>query len=458
MLEFIGRLHPVIVHLPIGIFILVILLEFASFSQKRKHWVENINPIIIIGFLFSCLSLLTGLILAEEGSNNEADVDLHKWTAIITTLLFLFYALSRNKIIRNKILYTISLIILSIFLFSTGHLGGSLTHGDDFLSFESKENLIQTTVNITDINQAEIYKDIIQPTLNMKCVQCHGADKQKGKLRLDDSTWLLTGGKNGDVINIQQPEQSELLKRILLELNNEHHMPPKGKQQLTDFELTIFQWWVSSGSTFHQKVENIEAEEKVRKALNAFKDYHTKEKQVSKREDVTPISTKTKLELEKAGWVISEISKEDHHIRAVGFNIDKPHDQALKKLLSITEQLVELKLTASGVSDTDLSILQSLKNIEKLWLDENQITDKGIKDFNSLEKLRYINLASTGVSKSGIENLLKNKSIQSVYLYQTGIDPNEITSLKKEWKAVSIFGADSMIKMPTDTLFQRKVK
>jgi len=458
MLEFIGRLHPVIVHLPIGIFILVILLEFASFSQKRKNWVENIQPIIMIGFLFSCFSLLTGLILAEEGSNNEADVDLHKWTAIITTLLFLFYAITRNIIVRNKILHTVNLIILSFFLLSTGHLGGTLTHGDDFLSLDSKEPLIQNTINITDINQAEVYRDIVQPTLNMKCVQCHGADKQKGKLRLDDSTWLLTGGKNGAVINLQQPEQSELLKRVLLELNNEHHMPPKEKQQLTDFEQTLFQWWIMSGSNFHQKVENIQVEEKVRKALNTFKDYHSKEKQVSKREDVLPIALNTKLELEKAGWVISEISKDDHHIRAVGFNIENPRDQSLKKLLLISEQLVELKLTSSGVSDKDLSILQGLKNIEKLWLDENQITDQGIKEISSLERLGYINLASTNVTKSGIENLLKNKSIQNVYLYQTGIDPNEISSLKKEWKAVKIFGADSMIKMPTDTLFQRKVK
>jgi hypothetical protein len=136
----------------------------------------------------------------------------------------------------------------------------------------------------------------------------------------------------------------------------------------------------------------------------------------------------------------------------------RTYDKALKKLLPISDQLVELKLTASGVTDKDLSILQGLKNIEKLWLDETQITDQGIKEVSSLPKLIYINLASTGATKSGVENLLENKSIQSVYLYQTRIDPTEIALLKNKWKAVRIFGADSMIKMPTDTIFQRKVK
>lgn len=458
MLEFIGRLHPVIVHLPIGIFILVILLEFASFSQKRKNWIENIQPIIMIGLLFSCLSLITGLILAEEGSNNEEDVNLHKWTAIITTLLFLFYAITRNILIRNKILHTVSLIILSFFLLSTGHLGGTLTHGDDFLSLDSKETPIQTTINITDINQAEVYRDIVQPTLNMKCVQCHGADKQKGKLRLDDSTWLLSGGKNGAVINLKQPEQSELLKRVLLELNNEHHMPPKEKQQLTDFEQTLFQWWIMSGSTFHQKVENIQVEAKVRKALNAFKEYHSKEKQVSKREDVLPIALNTKLELEKAGWVISEISKKDHHLRAVGFNLEKPLNVAFEKLLLINQQLVELKLSSSGIKDEHLDKISLFTKLEKLWLDGNELTDKSLDKISTLQNLTYVNLASTKVSKEGILTIKKPVNLKSIYLYQTAIGRNEIDQLKKNWKGVSIYGKDSMFQVPTDTLFKKAEK
>jgi uncharacterized membrane protein len=105
MLEFIGRLHPAIVHLPIGIFVLVVLLEFAALHPKRKSWSSAIQPINVIGIIFSLLSLLSGFLLAEEGNNNEDDVNIHKWTAIATTVLFVAYTLGRNKIVQHQIIH-----------------------------------------------------------------------------------------------------------------------------------------------------------------------------------------------------------------------------------------------------------------------------------------------------------------------------------------------------------------
>lgn len=462
MIEFIGRFHPVLVHLPIGIFTMVLLFEFAASLEKFKKLDYAIPMMLFSGIVSAILSIATGLVLAEEGANNKEDVDLHKWIAIGSTCLFIGYYLLRNKMLQIKMLHLASNLLLLISIVLTGHFGGTLTHGEDYLTLSNNEdkNTEAKTINLPDINQAVVYKDIVQHTLNMKCVQCHGEERQKGKLRLDAIESIMAGGKNGNVINVNNVEQSELLKRLLLEENDEHHMPPKEKEQLSDFEKTILQWWIKSGASFDKKVADMQPDEKEKKALVDFKNAYTNsEKQITKeRKKVDQISSATRLALEKDGWVIAEISKDDHHIRAVGFNLEIPRDQALKKLLPISEQLVELKLTASGVSDKDLLILNGLKNIEKLWLDENRITDQGIKELNSLEKLSYINLASTGVSKSGIENLLKNKSIQNVYLYQTGIHPNEITSLKNGWKSVKIFGTDSMIKMPTDTIFQKKVK
>ena len=462
MLEFIGRFHPVLVHLPIGIFTLVLLFEFAAFLPKFKKLDIQIPMMLFTGIVFAILSLATGLVLAEEGANNKEDVDLHKWIAIASTCLFIGYYFLRNKLQQSKMLHLASIILLLTSIVLTGHFGGTLTHGEDYLTLSNNDdkNTVAKSVNIPDINQAVVYKDIVQHTLNMKCVQCHGEERQKGKLRLDAIEAIMAGGKNGDVINVDNLEQSELLKRLFLEENDEHHMPPKEKEQLSGFEKTILQWWIKSGASFDKKVADLQPDDKAKQALVEFKNtYANAEKTIVKeRTPVDEIPSATRQALEKDGWVIAEISKDDHHIRAIGFNLEIPRDQALKKLLPISNQLVELKLTASGVTDKDLSILQGLKNIEKLWLDENQVTDQGIKEISSLPNLIYINLASTGATKSGVENLLKNKTIQSIYLYQTRIDPNEIASLKNNWKAVRIFGADSMIKMPTDTIFQRKVK
>ena len=419
MIEFIGRLHPAIVHFPIGIFILLIIVEFASFHPKRNTWSAAIVPMYIIGIVFSALSLLTGFLLSQEGDYLSSAVDLHKWIAIATSLLFLAYVFFRNIIIKNKSGHIITLIILSASIATTGHLGGSLTYGADYLTITKEKIVLDKTVNIKDINQAVLYKDIVQHTLNMKCVQCHGADKQKGKLRLDGINWIQQGGKNGLVINSQQPDQSELIKRILLELNDEHHMPPKGKPQLTAFEQHILQWWVQTGASFEGSVTSLQPDEKMIKALVSFKDHYSSSKiTTTKRKAVSAITASQQKELEQWGWVISAISNEDNHIRAVGFNLEKPVKQAIDKLSLIKEQLVELKLSSSGIKDNDLENINKLNHLEKLWLNGNDITDKCISKINGLNGLTYLNLSSTAISEIGIEPLKKLPNIKSIFLYK----------------------------------------
>ena len=170
---------------------------------------------------------------------------------------------------------------------------------------------------------------------------------------MDDQNWILAGGKNGNVINLNQPVQSELLKRLLLEDNDEYHMPPKDKEQLTGFEKTILQWWISSGASFDSNIASMQPDEKTKLALAEFKKtYASGEIQkVKQRKEVNEIPVSLKQDLEKNGWVISAISKDDNHIRAVGYNLETPRDLALKKLLPIKEQLVELKLTSSGITE-----------------------------------------------------------------------------------------------------------
>ena len=40
-----------------------------------------------------------------------------------------------------------------------------------------------------------VFTHLIRPVLDAKCVQCHGADKDKGKLRMHTKEDFLKGGK-----------------------------------------------------------------------------------------------------------------------------------------------------------------------------------------------------------------------------------------------------------------------
>lgn len=460
--EFFGKLHPVLVHLPIGIFILALLMEMLVRIPKFTSLENAIKFILLTGIISSILSLITGYLLSLDGSNDGSDLELHKWIAIVTTALFIVYYFLRDRFIGNKLVHSSSVVTLFMMLTVTGHFGGNLTHGADYLSLSPKKNTSDTAVvlNIENIDEAIVYKDLVQHTLNQKCVQCHGDQRQKGKLRLDNQEWIMAGGKNGNVINTSNPEKSELITRLFLDMNDELHMPPKEKEQLTDFEKTLLTWWVNSGASFDKKVADLKPDEKTMKALNAFKEkYSNKAKEaVVVRAEVPKITDIEKRELEKIGWVISPVSSKDNHIRVTGFNLEVPVNEALTVLNKFNKHVIELKLSYAGLKSTDLKSIAGFSELEKLWINNNKLDDKSVAELSSLPKLNYINLVETGITESGLRDVLKISTLKVVYTNKTGLTSEQINELKNNFKNIKFnFGADSMMKLESDTLFLKKI-
>ena len=462
LIELIGRFHPVLVHLPIGIFVLVIAMDGLSRFEKFSYLSASIRLILGVGILSAVFSLLTGYTLSLEGSNNQDLVDNHQWTAIGTTALFTAYYFLRKILMAKRIAHASTLILLFVMLAWTGHQGGSLTHGDGFLTeviLETK-TITEASLDIKDINQAVVYKDLIQYTLNQKCVQCHGAEKQKGKLRLDDLSWIKAGGKNGNLINTSNPAEGELIKRILLDDIDEHHMPPKEKTQLTSAELAIFQWWINTGASFDKSVAALAPDAKVVRALTSFKEENQSQVKttIKTREPIDPIDEQTKKRLEKMGWVVSVIASDDHHIRLTGYNIESSLKEALTEAAAISEHVVELKLSFSSLKDNDLSSLSKLNNLEKLWLDHTGISDNALKQLLSLKYLEYLNIVGTNTTANGLRTLMQLPKLKMVYAQGTNITADERFGLEALQGSVKLYFGDSMKSAITDTIFAKKAE
>src|SRR5262249_15132765 len=58
------------------------------------------------------------------------------------------------------------------------------------------------------------YARDVKPIFKERCYACHGALKQKGKLRLDTVALMTTGGKSGAAITPGDPAASLLLERV----------------------------------------------------------------------------------------------------------------------------------------------------------------------------------------------------------------------------------------------------
>ncbi len=94
-----------------------------------------------------------------------------------------------------------------------------------------------------DTAQLKFFETNVRPLLASKCVQCHGAEQQKGELRLDSLAAMLAGGESGPAIVPADPEASLLIEAINYE---SFEMPPKG--QLSADSIAILTRWVKMGA------------------------------------------------------------------------------------------------------------------------------------------------------------------------------------------------------------------
>ena len=154
--------------------------------------------------------------------------------------------------------------ILFLCLTITGHLGGNLTHGETYLTEVLPEGIQETfgwkieeqfeplSLDGEAWEEALFYEDVVQPILNQNCRSCHNEKNSKGDLILTSKESLLEGGKNGEVIFHKTPMESELIKRMLLPLDHEDHMPPKEKRQPVEAEVELIKAWLLTGASFEE--------------------------------------------------------------------------------------------------------------------------------------------------------------------------------------------------------------
>lgn len=92
------------------------------------------------------------------------------------------------------------------------------------------------------------YRDAIAPIFQDKCTGCHGAQKQKGGLRLDSHAAVMQGGEDGVVVVAGDLKKSPLYQAITLPKEREGHMPPPKKPQLTEDEIAKIKAWIEKGA------------------------------------------------------------------------------------------------------------------------------------------------------------------------------------------------------------------
>jgi uncharacterized membrane protein len=429
MFELIGHFHPLLVHLPIGILLLAILFELLPSWKSYRSLKRSIATILSVGAFTAILSCITGYLLSRSGDYETGIVGWHQWMGIILTIYSLGYVWMRTRKEYKEYRKAFAFVLL-ILLMVTGHLGGSLTHGEGYLTagLTTPSDVDLTKVNL---EQAHYYDDLVKPILEERCYSCHGSSKQKGKLRLDAPEHILKGGKDGKVMVAGKADESEMINRMLLPSDDEDHMPPKEKPQPSAREIEILKLWIAAGADFNKSVVESNQLAALQKIISSEV---TKSPADIPEKNVEAADATVMRSLIKLGTVILPVANGSNFLSANLINVTSL-DSAITFLSQLNEQVVWLKIGGQPLTDNQLARLSALKNITRLSLDGTQITDEGLPNLKSMNALIYLNLNNTKVTATGISNLASLKQLQSVYLYGTSIKPDQIETIKKQLPA-----------------------
>jgi hypothetical protein len=91
----------------------------------------------------------------------------------------------------------------------------------------------------------------VRPILEENCFKCHGPEKQKGGLRLDQKTAVMTGGESGEpAVKPGKSGESSLIK-LITSTDPDVFMPPKG-DRLKQEQIELLKRWIDDGAHFPQ--------------------------------------------------------------------------------------------------------------------------------------------------------------------------------------------------------------
>lgn len=450
MVRFLGRFHPLILHLPIGIFSLILLQEILGMFSRRKER-RSILP-MFVGAASAVVAVLAGFLLYHGGGYEGSELaEDHLWgglgfaCAAVLTMIVKAWSLAPAA---SQALFRVLLFSSMGVMTYASHGGASMTHGTDYLTkyapdpirkalgMEPKPKKEETEVK--PLEQQVVYADIVQPILNKRCVECHKEGKSKGRLRMDTFEMLVKGGKEGSAIEPGSSEDSNIVYRVELPEDDEEHMPPDGKKGMEAHELVVVKWWLDEGGDPEKTAGELSLTEEIRAAIAKLDlgiavsgDDGAKEVATSDQPTEDLRATVAKLGEDFPGGLTFE-SQSSSNLTFTGVSLRKSlTDELFAKLVPVLPKMVAVDLSASSVTDASVTLLAASPDLRMVRLSETSITDASMDTLAKLAKLESINLYGTKVTDEGVKKLTALPNLKRLYLWQTAVTPEAISELQK---------------------------
>ena len=425
--QFLGRFHPLAVHLPIGLILMVPLLEIAG--RFRPALREAAAFVLGLAFI-SCLGALTlGFLLAYGGGNSGEVLTRHMWGGIGLTIGVLLCSLARPWWTSGSVprVYPLMMACVMLVLVWATHQGGSITHGSNYLTEYMPAPLKRLfTLGTAQANaplSGSFYAKHINPIFDANCTSCHGEGKVKGGLRLDSYELLMKGGKDGPVIVAGEPEKSLLIERVTLPPDQKHFMPAEGRPPLKPEEIAWIRAWIQQGASpaATSLVGIAISEAPKEQALQPVGDYSGLMPEIRQME-------------KGQGAMLLQVSSKpsDGLILNTTDAAGSFGDAQLAQFQQFAPYIVEAELGRTAVTNASFDTLSKFTHLRALHLEGTAVTGDGLAKLAPLSQLTYLNLSGTKVTQAAVAPLTSMKNLRHIYLYNTPAQPAPDAAVTKQ--------------------------
>ena len=428
--QFIGRFHPLLIHFPIALFLLVPILELAGRNARLAYLRLSVNFVLTLATLAATTAAILGWCLARSGGYSGRLITQHMWGGVLLSFVCWICWLIRRRMRQFDVIYAIALTLGIGLVAWTGYRGGQLSLGPNHLT-EHMPSGLRTLLGVAG-NREEagppadpntFYGARIQPIFNSRCINCHGEDKQKGSLRLDSYRGLMKGGKHGAVIQAGNVQTSDLLRRISLPASHDDFMP-KGKQPLMANQVKVIELWIGAGASATLAVDAIRNAPSNSIAPSEVKFQEVDPTAVAKlRSAIAP----EVAELQKQFPNILDYDSRGSADLRLNASIlgSKFGDADLQAFAPIADHIIVADLSRTAVTDRSAAAIAAMKQLRVLRFMNTRLTDASLLRFDGLNQLESLDMYGTPITPAVLPTIAKLPKLSRVYAGQTGIQPGK---------------------------------
>ncbi|MGF1558785.1 MAG: c-type cytochrome domain-containing protein [Flavobacteriaceae bacterium] len=426
---FLGRFHPLFVHLPIGFILLAILLEWWESFNKTQNPSQLIPVAWFIGGLSAFAAAICGWYLGETGLYEEENLFLHRWLGVfLVPISFIGWWIKRKPNEYPKQVQNGFNILLIVLLSIEGHKGGNLTHGETYLTEFAPEpirkllggakdsTLVSTFV---EPDSVIIYHQLIAPIFEVKCISCHGNEVKRGALNMSHPDSMQLGGDGGAVLVKGSAAQSELFRRITLPQKNNKFMPPT-PNVLTYDEIKTIEWWIEQGASFEDRVSDVKVPDNMKPLLLRRFGLNTEKRPWYEKVQLAALDSAHLINLRRNGFTLKTLGGKNQ-LLDVSYSGTNLSAEKMALLEPASKHITWLSLSETNLENEWLSIVSDFSNLTRLELDRTSISDEGIGYIKGLHHLEVLNLYASKVTDSVLPSLGQMPKLRRVYLFETNV-------------------------------------